>query len=69
MFLGHVQIGRATLAEPAPWVAGTGRDGVEAGVHFTVDLRDHRRQQALFVAEMVIQGTARQTDLGGEVVH
>ena len=37
--------------------------------HFRVDLVDHGLQQALLVAEIVVERAARQPGLGGQIVH
>ncbi|MNP44167.1 hypothetical protein D3C76_1380150 [compost metagenome] len=65
----HFQVGAATVPETVPRVACGVGNGVQPCIHFRIDLRNHCRQQALLVAEMVIKGAAGEVGLGSQVIH
>jgi len=67
--LSHTQIGPAAFAKPVPRVLGPLGDTEQARVHFTVELRNHRRQQAFLVAKMMVQRTPSQAGASGEIIH
>ncbi len=68
-FLGHFQVGPAALGKALPGITGRCGNGLQALIHFTVDLLHHRRQQPLLVTEVVIQRAPGQPGFGGQVVH
>lgn len=65
----HLDIGRAFIDKPLPACRGHRRDLMQALRHFRIDFPDHRLQQSLFVAEMVVERTARQARFCGEIIH
>ncbi|MNV48907.1 hypothetical protein D3C71_1408370 [compost metagenome] len=59
----------AAAAEPVPWIGGRSRDRLQARVHGGVQLRHQGLQQALLVAEVVIQRATGEPCLRGQIVH
>ena len=66
---GHAQVGLATLAEALPGVIAGCGDGQQTCIHLTIDLCHHGRQQALFVAEMVVERATGKPGASGQVIH
>ena len=65
----HLDIGDALVEKSEPSGLRPILHSAHPRQHFCVDLVDHGLQQALLVAEVVVERAARQAGFGGQIVH